>query len=107
MAKKRISKKLRLSIKRYIDALRADNLSVERVFLFGSYAKGSQNRWSDLDICVISPDFKNSWEATQYLWSKLPFRISPTIEPIGFNPQDFRADSTLISQIKKTGIRII
>ena len=77
------------------------------MILFGSYAKGSQHKWSDVDLCVISPKFKNAFDAMQYLSLKTIFDMKYTIEPIGFSPKDFNDDySSLIYEIKKTGIEI-
>ncbi len=106
MVKKRIPKSVEKSIKEYIQILKTDKLPIRRVYLFGSYAKGKQHKWSDVDVCVISPKFKDSWKATQYLWSKRIFRGKSTIEPIGFHPKDFKEKTSLTQEIKKTGIEI-
>lgn len=42
---------------KYIDLLREKNIPVESAFLFGSYAKGSHNEWSDIDLAIISGVF--------------------------------------------------
>ncbi|MEK9183043.1 MAG: nucleotidyltransferase domain-containing protein [Patescibacteria group bacterium] len=107
MSKKRISGKLKQAIQEYVQLLKNDNLPIQRVVLFGSYAKGLQHPWSDVDICVVSSAFKNSWMATQYLWQKLPRDSQFVLEPVGYTIEDFKNESPLISQIKKTGVRII
>lgn len=107
MAKKTIPKKLNQTIHKYINQLKDDNLPIDKVILFGSYAKGRQNRWSDVDLCVISPKFKDSWSAMDYLWSKLTFNLHYTIEPVGFNPKDFSDKySSLVQEIKTGGVEI-
>lgn len=90
----------------YVDALRADQLPIDQVFLFGSYAHGTQHRWSDVDLCIVSSKFRTPWEALQYLWKKVP-DTSLTIEPVGFGTRDFQEGSTLINEIKRTGVRIV
>ncbi len=107
MSKKGISKKLKQAIQEYLKVLEADKLPIEKAVLFGSYAKGFQNKWSDVDLCIVSPAFKDSWGATQYLWRKIPLNFSFALEPVGYHPRDFKSGSSLISQIKKTGVRII
>ena len=37
-------------------------LNPEKIILFGSYAYGTPNEDSDLDICVVEKDYKNKWE---------------------------------------------
>ena len=48
---------LRERIEKFIAAVR-QQYRVERVFLYGSYAKGKQRDDSDIDLVVISPDFR-------------------------------------------------
>src|SRR3989338_3676947 len=105
MARQRIPKKVRAGIQRYIDILKKEHIPLERVILFGSYAKGRQHRWSDVDLCIVSPYFKNSFNALQLLWSMRPLDSTVRIEPVGFHPKDFsdRYDS-LIHEIRSTGI---
>ncbi|MFH1838292.1 MAG: nucleotidyltransferase domain-containing protein [Candidatus Kuenenbacteria bacterium] len=108
MSKKRIPKKLKNKIYEYIQILKKDKLPIKKVVLFGSRAKGTQNKWSDVDLCIISPKFKNAFDALQYLSSKVIFDMKYTIEPIGFSPEDFKDKySSLIYEIKTTGIEIL
>ena len=107
MVKKTISKKLENKIYEYVRILKEDKLPIKRVILFGSRAKGVQNKWSDVDLCIISPKFKNAFNALRYLSSKVIFDMKYTIEAVGFSPRDFSNKyDTLISEIKNTGIEI-
>lgn len=106
MAKKRIPQKIVRSIEAFIQDIELDNIPVQQVYLFGSYAQGTQHQWSDLDVCVVSSKFTQPWKALEYLWKKRPKDIDPMIEPVGFSPKDFSLpDSTLVAEIKK-GIRL-
>ena len=84
--------------------LKKDQLPISRAVLFGSYAKGNHHLWSDIDLCIVSPNFKDSWSGLQYLWQKR--RRGLAIEPVGYTPKDFREGSALISEIKKYGVEI-
>lgn len=108
MAKKRIPKKVKKAIELYLQELKKDKLPIKEVILFGSWAKGTSKKWSDIDLCIISPKFKDPWKALEYLWSKRKiFDLSYTIEPLGFSPKDFQDKyNPLIAEIKKTGIKI-
>ena len=107
MVKKQVLKKVEKKIKEYVTLLRQDKLPIQKVILFGSYAKGTQNKWSDVDVCIVSPRFKNSWQAGEYLWEKRILDMRYVIEPHGFNPTDFNDKySSLAQEIKKTGIEI-
>ena len=37
-------------------------LKPEKIILFGSYAYGTPNEDSDLDICVVRKKYKNRWD---------------------------------------------
>lgn len=106
MARKRISPRIIKKVTDYIDVLKQDKLPINKVILFGSYAKGTQHKWSDLDVCVISPKFHDFFDDMQYLFIKRIDNTSPHIEPVGFSPKDFREPSSLVEEIKKHGIEI-
>jgi predicted nucleotidyltransferase len=38
--------------------LTANSITVDKIVLYGSYAKGTPQPHSDIDLAVISPDFK-------------------------------------------------
>lgn len=108
MGTRTIPNKVRKEINIYINALKADKIKISGVYLYGSYAKGKQNKWSDIDLCVISQGFKDVYDATQYLWAKRQKDEDLTIEPIGFDPQTFESSySPLVGEIKKTGLKIL
>ncbi|MDA2921738.1 nucleotidyltransferase domain-containing protein [Patescibacteria group bacterium AH-259-L07] len=106
MVKKTIPQKVKNEVKEYIDVLRADKLPITKAIVFGSYAKGTQHKWSDIDLCIISPKFKNAFNAMQYLWSKRIKDSGLTIEPVGFSPKDFKDDTSLTYEIKQTGVEL-
>lgn len=43
-----------------VDALKP--LQAEKIILFGSYAYGTPNDDSDLDICIVEKDYDNKWQ---------------------------------------------
>lgn len=115
MDKKRLAIKKKYSIREvesniqnFVGYLsREHRLPISVVYLYGSYAKDKQREWSDVDICVVSPRFKNT-DPLSYLWQKLRQKdIDNLIEPIGFHPDDFKNnESPLIHEIKRTGKKI-
>jgi len=107
MVKKKISKKLESVIKDYIQVIKADNTPVERVILFGSHAKGTNNKWSDVDLAIISPKFTDRFQALHYLNQRTNNREPYYIEPHGLTPADLddKYDS-LAQEIKRHGIEL-
>ena len=107
MVKKRIPQKIEERIKEYIDILRNDDLPIKKVVLFGSYAKGSQHKWSDVDIAIVSPKFTNHFEALHYLNHKTKNREPYYLEPHGLTPDDFKDKyNSLAQEIEKHGIEL-
>ena len=81
------------------------HLPVEGALIYGSHAQNRLHRWSDIDICVISPLFRDE-DAISYLWQRRRKEdIENLIAPIGFSPEDFAATpaSPLIHSIRETG----
>lgn len=105
MVEKKISKKIEKNINIYIDILKKDKVPIKKVILFGSSVKGKRHKWSDIDLCVISPKFKNQFDATHYLLMK-SYGIDAIIEPHPYHPRDFVNEDPLVWEIKKTGIEI-
>lgn len=89
-------------LKKYKLILEQDNFNIEKMFLFGSYAKNNESSNSDIDVCIVSPDYK---KFTGYLWQKT-IGIDTRIEPHGFTPDDFVDDNPLVEEINKYGIAI-
>ena len=71
-----------------------EQIRVEKVILFGSYARGTPRPFSDIDLIVISPDFHGGTLEDHILLAKVARRITPQIEALPYLPQDFQeADS--------------
>lgn len=108
MAKKRISKKIIRIVQGYSRRLsKEDKLPINQVIIFGSRVKGKSRKWSDIDVCVISPKFKDEFETLGYLLRKRNEQeVMAGLEPVGFSEKDFKEGSTLIEEIKKTGVLV-
>ena len=108
MARSRIPKKIRAVVKGYGERLTQKNkLSIDRLIIFGSYAKGAAHRQSDVDVCVISPQFNDPLEAIRLLLHKRNNdEVRAGIEPVGFTLKNFKEGGSLINEIKRTGVEI-
>lgn len=100
-----LPKKIEKDVKEYIDVLKKDKLPIKKVIVFGSQAKKTPHRWSDIDVCIISPKFKDNFKALHYLLIK-SYQVKALIEPHPFHPKDFVNEDPVVWEIKKTGIII-
>jgi predicted nucleotidyltransferase len=69
----------------------AQEIHPDRIFLFGSYAKGTATDESDIDIAVIVNNFSGDWLRTYTLLSSLRRNISFYIEPVLLDSADDRS----------------
>lgn len=101
-----LEKSVLISVKAYIEALRAQGLDVERAVVFGSQANGHAHEWSDIDLLVVSPVFDDMKDRSgiNLLW-RLAARIDSRIEPIPCGSRQWREDdsSAVIEVARRDG----
>lgn len=74
------------------------------VFLYGSYAKGTASKDSDIDIAVVVDKIPGDYLDIMTLLWKLTRSINSDIEPVLLTAEDNQ--SGFLSTIQKTGIAI-
>jgi len=108
MVKKRIPEKINKTVRGYAIRLsKQEKLPISKVIVFGSHAKGKTRKWSDIDVCIVSPKFKDSMTALDYLWRRRnDNEVKSGLEPVGFSNKDFKKGNALINEIIKTGVEL-
>ena len=91
----------------YIIALNKANFQIKNAFLFGSYAKGTNDKWSDIDLAIISNVFEGIRMKDRDKIRRITLDISSDIEVLPFNPKDFTKDNPLAKEILETGIQVL
>jgi predicted nucleotidyltransferase len=94
-------------IDRYIKALNRHNIPIREAILFGSYARGNYQEWSDIDIALVSEIFVGNRIDDKDKIRKITLSISSEIEVIPFSPKDFHLQNPLVKEILTTGIKLI
>ena len=81
-------------IKQYLMSLPAFGIHASRAVLFGSFAKGQANEWSDIDLVVIAPEFDKPREISliQSLWRATA--VDSRIEPIPCGEKEWEANQS-------------
>lgn len=102
------SQKVNDIIKNYLSDLQR-HITVNKAILYGSYAKGNYNEYSDVDIAIFSNSFgnQNSIEINSFLFSLARKYKEVCIEPIGFNLSDLNEDNPFIKEIMNSGKEIL
>ncbi|MFH1662286.1 MAG: nucleotidyltransferase domain-containing protein [Candidatus Falkowbacteria bacterium] len=94
-------------VKRYASKLKEENYPFSAVYLFGSHARGNAHKWSDIDVAVITEKIKRNRDKNENLLWHIRREVDSMIEPHGFTIKDFKDEcDPMVSEIKKTGIRI-
>ena len=94
-----------LSIARQYAAVVKTNYDCTQIFLFGSYAKGTNHEESDIDIAVILKEFENPMDIQLELM-RLRRKIDSRIEPHPFREKDFNLSNPVVHEILQHGRRI-
>jgi len=93
--------------KKFIIYLHNQGIKIDSAYIFGSYAKGTEHEWSDIDVAVISPDFSDDRFEERIHLMKLSHDIDSRIEPVPFRPETFIDEDPLAWEIKKTGYLLV
>jgi len=99
--------KVKNIIDRYLQALIRNNIPIKEAMLFGSYAKGNYQEWSDIDIALVSEIFAGNRIDDKDKIRKITLSISSEIEVIPFSPKDFHLQNPLAKEIMTTGIKLV
>jgi predicted nucleotidyltransferase len=80
------------------------HFDLERIILFGSYARGTSNEYSDIDVAVIVKSVTGDYFSVVPLLWKLRRQVDDRIEPVLFEKD--RDESGFLAAILKQGIEI-
>jgi predicted nucleotidyltransferase len=81
-----------------------DHFRFENIYLFGSYAKGTNREDSDIDVAIIVDHLEGDYFSINPLLWKLRRQIDDRIEPILIERDFDEAD--FLGEIQKYGIKI-
>ena len=96
------------TVRNYANDIEAKGIHLRTVILYGSFAKGTQHEWSDIDVALVADEFSgftfNDKKLFPYVGIKKPYiRIEAKTYPTDY----FRKGDPFIDEIKKDGIVII
>lgn len=97
-------------IKDYRHILEGMGIKVKKMILYGSYALGSPGEHSDIDLVVISDDFKklDLWERLTLL-GQAGAMLKKPVEALGYTEEEFssKGKGTFIGdEVKTKGVEV-
>ena len=81
-------------------------MPIDKVYLYGSFAKGMQRETSDVDICFFSHVFESRRMLdvlTDLFYLKIKYDRDVLIEPNAFPTSELYADNPFVKEIVRTG----
>jgi hypothetical protein len=92
-------------VKEFTQEVKALGVNLKKVILFGSYAKGTQHEWSDIDVALVADEFIGLG------WDDIPLFVKALHNHIDIQAKTYPTDyfnegDPFIEEIKRTGIEI-
>lgn len=98
-------------VQNYLRLVTQKGIPVRFGVLYGSYAKGTEHEWSDIDLLVVSPFYDDEKQRTHKKWGELwhiATNADSRIEPIPVGEKQFQEDDTsMILEIARREGQII
>lgn len=94
-------------INKYVDVMKEHDIPIWRLYLYGSYAKNTYHKDSDIDLAVFwNKNEIDGFDEDVFLM-KLTRNVDLRIEPHSFARSDFDETNPYVKEIIKTGERIV
>ncbi len=81
--------------------------SIMEAYIYGSFAKGTSHKWSDIDLAIISPDFSDDLFEDRLYLMRIAASIDDRIEPRPFKKELFNRNDPLVDEIQKNGVKLL
>ncbi len=100
-------RKIEKTVRSYLEQLERIGIHVQQAILFGSYASGKYDEWSDIDLAIVSKDFVGNRFEDRNKIRKITLQVNSDISPMPYRPEDFNERDYFVKEILETGIRIV
>lgn len=104
MAKRNVDIDILKSVEEYIKEI-FKHYNIKEVYLFGSYAEGTNHEDSDIDVAIIINSDNNVFDLMVELMM-LTQNIDLRIEPHPIKAKDFEEGNPFVQEIIDTGIKV-
>ena len=87
----------------------SQKLPIEKMYLFGSRAKGKPMRWSDFDLVIVSSEFKGKESYERPVGFHKYWSIDYPVDFLCYTPEEFnklKKQITIVREAVREGIEI-
>ena len=102
-----VPNEIMIILKKYVAELERNNIHLKAVVLFGSYATGRYEKFSDIDVALVSDDFQGVRFSDREKIRRPTLDIDYRISPLPYRSEDFKEEDLFVKEILKTGVKII
>ncbi len=106
MAKGKDKKLIYESVNRYLAELKKRNIEIVSAYLFGSYAKGKADEWSDIDLLLLLKNFIGDSFDFKFMLMKIARDIDFNIEPHPYLLDELKNDNPFVHEVLRTGEKV-
>ena len=94
------------TVNKYIEIIKKD-VNIEKVILFGSYAKGNYNKDSDIDLALILSEYDENdiINMGTFLLDK-SLVLKEDLQPLPFSINEYKNPIGIMEEILNTGIEL-
>lgn len=95
-------------IQRFADAIVKKGITIDKVVLYGSYAKGKEGPDSDIDVAIVSKDFGKDRTEEGMMLFQIAGSVDVRFEPVPLSLESYENDTgiPLIYEIRVNGIEL-
>lgn len=94
------------NVRLYLNKLSEAGIAVSKAYLFGSYVRGKTDKWSDIDIAIVSSQIGNDRFEERIRLTEIAISVDDRIEPLPFNQETFTDDDPFVLRIISEGVAV-
>ena len=95
-----VKKDIILNLKKFCkEAMNSLGIEIKSAYLFGSYANGSDNKYSDIDLAVVSKSFSGFRFDDAKMLNPIVLKINSSIEVHPFKDKEFKKSNPFVKEI--------
>ena len=94
------------NVRLFLDKLRTNGMVIRKAYIFGSYVSGKADKWSDIDIAVVSPQIGNDRFEERVRLTEIAISVDDRLEPLPFNQDTFSDDDPFVRKIINQGLAV-
>ncbi|MEA3468596.1 MAG: nucleotidyltransferase domain-containing protein [Thermodesulfobacteriota bacterium] len=92
------------NVRLFLEKLCSEGIVISEAYIFGSYANGKADKWSDIDIAIVSPQISEDRFEERVKLTKLAISVDDRLEPLPFNQDSFNDEDPFVQKIKNEGL---